>query len=110
MSWIDPWDAIEAAALNDEPLPRVLGRATSATRPAAPAQIQSTAGTPLASVTGSSMAAHAWATPEPGLTNQLLNESAAGRMTVPATGSALARTGVINTRQSANASRVTYQW
>jgi FO synthase len=32
MSWIDPWDAIEAAVLNDEPLPRVLGRATSATR------------------------------------------------------------------------------
>ncbi len=27
MSWLDPWDAIEAVALNDEPVERVLGRA-----------------------------------------------------------------------------------
>jgi 7,8-didemethyl-8-hydroxy-5-deazariboflavin synthase CofH subunit len=32
MSWIEPWDEIEAVALNDEPLGRVLGRATPAMR------------------------------------------------------------------------------
>ena len=28
MSWIEPWDAIEPLVLNDEPLARVLDRAT----------------------------------------------------------------------------------
>src|SRR5438552_17771033 len=32
MSWIEPWEAIEAVALNDEPLGRVLGRAGAAVR------------------------------------------------------------------------------
>ncbi|HYY06730.1 MAG TPA: hypothetical protein VE997_09125, partial [Candidatus Limnocylindria bacterium] len=32
MSWIEPWDVIEAVALNDEPLGRVLGRAGPRTR------------------------------------------------------------------------------
>jgi FO synthase len=32
MSWIEPWDRIEAVALNDEPLARVLDRATPAMR------------------------------------------------------------------------------
>ncbi len=34
MSWIDPWSDIEAVVLNDEPLERVLGRATPPTRAA----------------------------------------------------------------------------
>jgi hypothetical protein len=32
MSWFDPWDAIEAVALNDEPLDRVLARASTPAR------------------------------------------------------------------------------
>jgi FO synthase len=32
MSWIEPWDVIEAVALNDEPLARVLGRARPGVR------------------------------------------------------------------------------
>ena len=32
MSWIEPWEVIEAVALNDEPLGRVLGRAAPALR------------------------------------------------------------------------------
>ncbi|HJQ74084.1 MAG TPA: 5-amino-6-(D-ribitylamino)uracil--L-tyrosine 4-hydroxyphenyl transferase CofH [Gaiellaceae bacterium] len=32
MSWIEPWESIEAVALNDEPLPFVLGRARPAIR------------------------------------------------------------------------------
>jgi FO synthase len=34
MSWFDPWEEIEKVALNDEPLDRVLSRATPATRTA----------------------------------------------------------------------------
>lgn len=32
MSWFDPWDAIEAVALNDDPVERALGRASPALR------------------------------------------------------------------------------
>jgi len=32
MSWFDPWDEIEAVALNDDPAPRALDRATPAVR------------------------------------------------------------------------------
>ncbi|HYR95563.1 MAG TPA: 5-amino-6-(D-ribitylamino)uracil--L-tyrosine 4-hydroxyphenyl transferase CofH [Candidatus Binatus sp.] len=32
MSWIEPWEVIEAVALNDEPISRVLGRARPAVR------------------------------------------------------------------------------
>jgi len=32
MSWIEPWEVIEPVVLNDEPLARVLGRATPAVR------------------------------------------------------------------------------
>ena len=32
MSWIEPWEAIEVVALNDEPLDRVVGRARPAVR------------------------------------------------------------------------------
>jgi FO synthase len=32
MSWFDPWDAIEAVALNDDPVERALARATPAAR------------------------------------------------------------------------------
>ena len=32
MSWLDPWEAIEAVALNDDPVERALARASPAVR------------------------------------------------------------------------------